>query len=542
MHTAQKHPSTTQPLRVAIVGGGWAGLAAAVYATKAGHRVSVFEAAHQWGGRARTVTLPWPDAEGRAQPLDLDNGQHILIGAYSASFDLMRQVGADPAQAFARLPLALKFADGSGLALPDWTGPVPGLDAAWGMLRAKGWRWADKLALLRASLRWQAMGYQCPADWTVARLCQGLSPQLMAEFIDPLCVSALNTLSHEASGQVFLRVLHDSLMGPRVDGVAPSNLMLPRQAMGALWCEQAAAWLAARGAELHLGQTVQGLQVSPAPTAAHSGLVGMADGAAGQSASDLVWQLRTSAPNIAQPATSAAAAQTTVGAHFDRVLIATNAAPAARLLGSVDMGLLPPPRQAKLQAELHTWCALAEGLRWEAISTVYARVAAEKQAVAPAYHLQCPMLALRATEQHPAQFVFERDQLHGQTVGHSQGQTQLPAAAGQTKARTHALAFVVSASRLDRNTLAQAVTAQALAELGLQVQVQHVLTDKRATFCCTPGLQRPPMAITPRSASGLLACGDHVDGPYPATLEGAVRSAQAAVATLTAPRALAHLP
>ena len=523
MHTAQKPPSTTQPLRVAIVGGGWAGLAAAVYATQAGHRVSVFEAAHQWGGRARTVTLPWPDAQGRPQPLDLDNGQHILIGAYSASFDLMRQVGADPAQAFARLPLALKFADGSGLALPDWTGPVPGLDAAWGMLRAKGWRWADKLALLRASLRWQAMGYQCPADWTVARLCQGLSPQLMAEFIDPLCVSALNTLSHEASGQVFLRVLHDSLMGPRVDGVAPSNLMLPRQAMGALWCEQAAAWLVARGAELHLGQTVQGLQVSPA-RAARSGLAVTTDSAAGESASELIWQLRTSAPNIAQPAASAL--PTTAGAQFDRVLVATNAAPAARLLGSLDMGLLPPQQQAKLQAELHTWCALAEGLRWEAISTVYARVAAEKRAPTPAYHLPRPMLALRATAQHPAQFVFERDQLHGQLP------QRLPSSAGQAHARTHALAFVVSASRLDRHTLAQAVTTQALAELGLQVQVQHVLTDRRATFCCTPGLQRPPMAIAPRSASGLLACGDHVAGPYPATLEGAVRSASQAVQAL----------
>ena len=526
MHTAQTLTSTTQPLRVAIVGGGWAGLAAAVYATQAGHRVSVFEAAHQWGGRARTVTLPWPDAQGRPQPLDLDNGQHILIGAYSATFELMRQVGADPAQAFARLPLALKFADGSGLALPDWTGPVPGLDAAWGMLRAKGWRWADKLALLRASLRWQAMGYQCPADWTVARLCQGLSPQLMTEFIDPLCVSALNTLSHEASGQVFLRVLHDSLMGPSVGGVAPSNLMLPRQAMGALWCEQAAAWLAARGAELHLGQTVQGLQALPA----QPGKAGTVDSAARESASELIWQLRTSAPNIAQPAASAP--PTTAGARFDRVLIATNAAPAARLLGSVDMDLLPPQQQADLQAELHTWCDFAEGLRWEAISTVYARVAAEKRAPTPAYHLPRPMLALRATAQHPAQFVFERDQLHGQTHGRSQGQAHLPAAAGQSDARTHALAFVVSASRLDRHTLAQAVTAQALAELGLQVQVQHVLTDKRATFCCTPGLQRPPMAIAPRSASGLLACGDHVAGPYPATLEGAVRSARQAVQAL----------
>ena len=51
-----------------------------------------------------------------------------------------------------------------------------------------------------------------------------------------------------------------------------------------------------------------------------------------------------------------------------------------------------------------------------------------------------------------------------------------------------------------------------------------LLTDKRATFSCTPGLQRPP----PRVADTLLAAGDYIAGPYPATLEGAVRSGLAA--------------
>ena len=56
----------------------------------------------------------------------------------------------------------------------------------------------------------------------------------------------------------------------------------------------------------------------------------------------------------------------------------------------------------------------------------------------------------------------------------------------------------------------------------MKVQVTPLLTitEKRATFACTPGLQRPPPAIAP----GLLACGDYIAGPYPATLEGAVRS------------------
>jgi hypothetical protein len=64
------------------------------------------------------------------------------------------------------------------------------------------------------------------------------------------------------------------------------------------------------------------------------------------------------------------------------------------------------------------------------------------------------------------------------------------------------------------------VVAQAREQLGLVVEPLRTITEKRATFACTPGLQRPPMAVAP----GLLACGDYVTGPYPATLEGAVRS------------------
>jgi hypothetical protein len=73
---------------------------------------------------------------------------------------------------------------------------------------------------------------------------------------------------------------------------------------------------------------------------------------------------------------------------------------------------------------------------------------------------------------------------------------------------------------------------QAEQQLGLRLQAVQTIVEKRATFACTPGLQRPALQIAP----GLLACGDYVDGPYPATLEGAVRSAVAAVEAFT-PRA-----
>jgi predicted NAD/FAD-dependent oxidoreductase len=58
--------------------------------------------------------------------------------------------------------------------------------------------------------------------------------------------------------------------------------------------------------------------------------------------------------------------------------------------------------------------------------------------------------------------------------------------------------------------------------------VRRVFADKRATFACTAGLRRPSATLAPR----LCAAGDYVAGPYPATLEGAVRAGKAAAAAL----------
>ena len=71
---------------LAVVGAGWAGLAAAVRATQNGFAVRLLEAAPQLGGRARRVVH---------QGLALDNGQHILIGAYRDTLQLLHTVGVD---------------------------------------------------------------------------------------------------------------------------------------------------------------------------------------------------------------------------------------------------------------------------------------------------------------------------------------------------------------------------------------------------------------------------------------------------------------
>lgn len=445
------NPQPTPPLRIAIVGAGWAGLAAAVRAVQAGHHVTVFEAARQVGGRARGLPLRLPDG----REVRVDNGQHILIGAYTESLALMRAVGVDVGQALLRLPLTLRFADGSGLRLPD--APAP-LDALAGILGVRGWRWGERLALLRAASGWRRAGFVCAGHVTVATLCRALPARLIAEFIEPLCVAALNTPVDQASGAVFLRVLHDALLGGR----GSSNLLLPRVDLGALFPQAAAHWLTQHGAALHTGQRID----APQWQAPH-------------------WRL--------------------AGQDFDRVIWATSASNAAPALSQSAQDA-----PVDIARSIRAWVDTTAGLTHRAITTVCAQAAARP---APGALHPAPMLALRSGPDAPAQFVFDRD-----AITHASAPTRL-------------LAFVVSDSAGERPALEAAVVAQARRELGLAVQPLLTITEKRATFACTAALQRPPARIAP----GLLACGDYIAGPYPATLEGAVRSGlQAAAGAMAA--------
>lgn len=179
------------------------------------------------------------------------------------------------------------------------------------------------------------------------------------------------------------------------------------------------------------------------------------------------------------------------GNAFDRVILATPPAEAARLVEPIDA----------------PWAATAAAFGYEPIVTVYLQCG---EVVLPE-----PMLALQAGDDAPAQFVLDRGQLGGPRG---------------------LLAFVISGAQpwveAGREATLAATVRQADRALGHLLvgtpKVRLLVTEKRATFRCVPGLERPPMRVAP----GLLAAGDHVEGPYPATLEGAVRSAVQAVEAL----------
>ena len=231
---------------VAVVGGGWAGCAAAVELARAGSAVTLFEASRTLGGRARRI-----EAGGRT----LDNGQHILLGAYAATLRLLATVGVDRRRALLTLPLQMRYPDGA----MDFVAPrLPApLHLAVALLRAKGLAREDKLAMARFSTSARWMDWRLDLDCSVSELLArfGQTERLYRLMWRPLCLAALNTPPERASANVFLAVLRDSLGARR----HASDMLVPRADLSALFPDAAAQWLTAHGAAVRTGARVDAL-------------------------------------------------------------------------------------------------------------------------------------------------------------------------------------------------------------------------------------------------------------------------------------------
>jgi len=220
-------------------------MAAAVSLAARGLPIAVYEAGPVLGGRARRIAQ-----RGRS----LDNGQHILIGAYAELARLMRRVGV-PGDALLRMRFELRYARGFALrALPL---PAP-LGLLGGLLAARGAPLAERLGALRFVLALRRSRYRLAEDCSVeSLLARHRQDGALGRYLwRALCVAALNTPPARASAAAFLAVLRDALDGPR----GASDLLLPRVDLARLFPEPAADFVAARGGEVRLNEPVHDLE------------------------------------------------------------------------------------------------------------------------------------------------------------------------------------------------------------------------------------------------------------------------------------------
>ncbi|WP_373740551.1 hydroxysqualene dehydroxylase HpnE [Neisseria sp.] len=226
--------------KTAVIGAGWAGLSAAV--RLAGRAdVTLFEAGKLAGGRARALG---GDAAGFEF---LDNGQHILIGAYRGVLGLLRQLGVREEDAFLRLPLQWHMAD--GLRFQTASLPAP-LHIAAGIFKAQNLRFSEKLKLvndMHALRQYHAspLPDMAVGEWLARR---NVPRKLVMQFWQPLVWGALNTPLETASVEILCNVLSDGVWADK----AGSDYLLPRRDLGAILPEPALDFLRRHGASVRL--------------------------------------------------------------------------------------------------------------------------------------------------------------------------------------------------------------------------------------------------------------------------------------------------
>lgn len=422
---------------IAVVGAGWAGCAAAVELAAAGHKITLYESSRTLGGRARAVEI-------NGKPLD--NGQHILLGAYSETLRMLQQVGVDMEKALLRLPLQMRYpenSDGMDFIAPRLPAPFH-LVAA--LLSSKGLAGADKMVLARFSSAARWMDWRMHDDCSVSELLQRFdqTERLIKLMWRPLCIAALNTPPERASAQIFLNVLRDSLGARRV----ASDMLIPRLNLTALFPQQASAFIEQHGGTIKLGAAVQKIAQN-----------------------DDVWMVTQ---------------DKTEDEIYDAIVLATSASQATTLL-----------------SDLTTTPAIPS-FEYEPITTCYLQYPVGTKLAIPFYALNDDP----ATECW-GQFVFDRGQLDATQNG--------------------LFAVVVSASTaaiaLGHEALSAAIAAQLANALNMpqlaMPEWSRIITEKRATFSCTPALQRPQEQT---EFPHLVLAGDYLASDYPATLESAVRS------------------
>src|SRR5687767_9145384 len=202
-------------------------MAAAVTLAERGVTVTVCEGAPELGGRARRVTI---------NEVALDNGLHILLGAYGETLRLVRLVGVDPARALTRFPLQWHIHRRFSLKAPALPAP---LHLAAALLGARGAPWGERFKAARFMRAMRERNFALERDVTVGELLasHAQGPVFVRYLWAPLCVAALNTPPSRASAQVFLNVLRDGLSAQR----SASDLMLARTDLSSLFPDPAAA-------------------------------------------------------------------------------------------------------------------------------------------------------------------------------------------------------------------------------------------------------------------------------------------------------------
>ncbi len=239
---------------VHIIGAGWSGLACAVVLAEAGIPVVVLESAPQAGGRARTVRY-----KKSLSSLTLDNGQHIMLGAYHNTLQLFRRLGINEQDVLIRqtLGLTLYSTDHPVISLKTPALPAP-LHLIYALLNFNNIIWLDRFKVIRMLIKLRFQKFRLQSDISVHELLhRHLQPDIIIQALwEPLCLGTMNTPVKQASAQVFLHVLEKSFN----QRTQASDLLFFKTDLSSAFCEPAVAYIKQKGGQVLLSRRVRKIE------------------------------------------------------------------------------------------------------------------------------------------------------------------------------------------------------------------------------------------------------------------------------------------
>jgi squalene-associated FAD-dependent desaturase len=219
-----------------VIGGGLAGLAAALKLATAGRHVTLYEAGPACGGRCRSYF-------DRELGCRIDNGNHLLLSGNDAAMSYLDIIGARDTLGGPGAPVFpfMDLATGKRWTLRPSRGRLP-----WWLFsptrRVPGAKLHEYLTLARLMA--------APASATVAQMLP--VGELTRRLLEPLAVSALNTPTSEGSARLFAAVIAGSL----ARGGAHCIPLYPRDGLSESFVDPALARLAALGATVKTGHRI----------------------------------------------------------------------------------------------------------------------------------------------------------------------------------------------------------------------------------------------------------------------------------------------
>lgn len=242
---------------VAIIGGGFAGLAAGVYLAEKGFKVDLFEKRPILGGRAYSV-------KDSKTGDTLDNGQHLMMGCYHSTLAFLEKIGTRHLVEFQE-KMEVNFADKNGnfysLKCPNWPAP---LNLLAGLIRLKTLDASEKWGLMKMMAGVKRLNEK-EFDSLDSITCEQWlalwqqSEESILNFWEPLILATLNETPQISSAQMLAVVIREALLKSKQD----SKMVISKVGLSDLYTIAAQKFIESFGGKIHLRAGVKNIQTAP---------------------------------------------------------------------------------------------------------------------------------------------------------------------------------------------------------------------------------------------------------------------------------------